>query len=201
MAVRSAFVVLLALAAARAVILELRPNEDICIVEEIRADVPVEVVYELINSRPDIDGFPALHTFWVAGDNGKELFRKDESHRGSFAVVPSVDDEITICARDTFRQHNGDTKRELKLKIVHKNDMQADEQPLQVELNLVEDQAKHIKSEMEYQNKREQELRDVNEITNSRVAWLSVFSLAIIVCSVVWQMITLRTFFQKKKLL
>jgi hypothetical protein len=39
------------------------------------------------------------------------------------------------------------------------------------------------------------------EETNSRVAWFSIFSLAVCVGSAVFQMMYLRKFFQRKKLL
>jgi hypothetical protein len=48
---------------------------------------------------------------------------------------------------------------------------------------------------------REQEMRDLNEETNTRVAWFSILSLGVAVgCSVV-QLWYLRKFFQRKKLL
>lgn len=39
------------------------------------------------------------------------------------------------------------------------------------------------------------------EETNSRVAWFSIFSLAVCVASAVFQLMYLRKFFQRKKLL
>jgi hypothetical protein len=44
-------------------------------------------------------------------------------------------------------------------------------------------------------------MRDLNELTNSRVAWFGIMSL--LVCLVVagWQLWHLKTFFEKKKLL
>jgi hypothetical protein len=47
----------------------------------------------------------------------------------------------------------------------------------------------------------EAEMRDMNEATNSKVAWLSVLSLSVCVGMCVWQIVHLSTFFERKKLL
>lgn len=48
---------------------------------------------------------------------------------------------------------------------------------------------------------REEEMRDLNERTNARVAWLSIMSLCICVGVAGWQLWHLKAFFEKKKLL
>lgn len=44
-------------------------------------------------------------------------------------------------------------------------------------------------------------MRDINEETNTRVAWFSIFSLIVCVAASVVQLAYLKKFFQRKKLL
>ena len=48
---------------------------------------------------------------------------------------------------------------------------------------------------------REQEMREISEKTNSRVAWYSIYSLLICVGSGIFQLFYLRVFFKRKKML
>ena len=59
---------------------------------------------------------------------------------------------------------------------------------------------KEIHEEMLLMRKRESEMRDLNEATNSRVAWLSVGSLLICVGSAVTQGLYLQKFFKRRKI-
>ena len=44
-------------------------------------------------------------------------------------------------------------------------------------------------------------MRDLSEVTNSRVAWFSILSLGVCVASAGWQLWYLRRFFKRRKLL
>jgi hypothetical protein len=50
-------------------------------------------------------------------------------------------------------------------------------------------------------NCREAEMRDLNELTNSRVAWFGIMSLFVCLGVAGWQLWHLKTFFERKKLL
>ena len=50
-------------------------------------------------------------------------------------------------------------------------------------------------------NCREAEMRDLNELTNSRVAWFGIMSLLVCLGVAGWQLWHLKTFFERKKLL
>ena len=49
--------------------------------------------------------------------------------------------------------------------------------------------------------KLEAEMRDTNEATNSKVLWMGLFSLSVCVGLAFWQVIYLKNFFQRKKVL
>eukprot|EP00242_Pyramimonas_sp_CCMP2087_P006134 CAMPEP_0198197730 /NCGR_PEP_ID=MMETSP1445-20131203/1287_1 /TAXON_ID=36898 /ORGANISM="Pyramimonas sp., Strain CCMP2087" /LENGTH=189 /DNA_ID=CAMNT_0043867085 /DNA_START=184 /DNA_END=753 /DNA_ORIENTATION=+ len=72
---------------------------------------------------------------------------------------------------------------------------------MSMSLRELEAEIKEIHEGMLYFRKREEEMRDINENTNSRVAWLSVSSLGICVGMSVWQLVYLKSFFVRKKLL
>lgn len=72
---------------------------------------------------------------------------------------------------------------------------------LTVELRKLEDSIREVYSEMLLLQQREQEMRNISEETNQRVAWYSIASLAVCVLSAVWQLWYLKRFFQRKKLL
>mmetsp|Transcript_16440 Transcript_16440/g.22720 ORF Transcript_16440/g.22720 Transcript_16440/m.22720 type:complete len:226 (-) Transcript_16440:115-792(-) len=68
-------------------------------------------------------------------------------------------------------------------------------------LRELEAEIKEIHEGMLYLRQREEEMRDLNESTNARVAWLSVLSLGICVGMSTWQLFYLKRFFVRKKLL
>ena len=52
-----------------------------------------------------------------------------------------------------------------------------------------------------YMRDREAEMRNLQEATNGRVAWLSILSLLVCAGLAVWQVLYLKAFFERKKLL
>jgi len=73
--------------------------------------------------------------------------------------------------------------------------------PLALELRKIEDAAERVKDEMMYMKTREEEMRDTNESSNSRVVWLTVLTMVILVATAVFQILYLRRYFQVKKLI
>ena len=69
-----------------------------------------------------------------------------------------------------------------------------------IEMKKLQELTKEIHEEMLLMRKRESEMRDLNEATNSRVAWLSVGSLLICVGSAVTQGLYLKKFFKRRKI-
>ena len=69
-----------------------------------------------------------------------------------------------------------------------------------IEMKKLQELTREIHEEMLPMRKRESEMRDLNEATNSRVAWLSVGSLLICVGSAVTQGLYLKKFFKRRKI-
>ncbi|KAG0724635.1 Transmembrane emp24 domain-containing protein bai [Chionoecetes opilio] len=73
--------------------------------------------------------------------------------------------------------------------------------PLEIELKRLEDLSESIVQDFSYMRQREEEMRDTNESTNSRVLYLSLFSLCCLIGLATWQVLYLRKFFKAKKLI
>jgi hypothetical protein len=57
-----------------------------------------------------------------------------------------------------------------------------------------------IRKEQTFQRHREAGFRNTSESTNARVAWWSLFTTALVVGLGIWQVLYLKSFFKKKKL-
>ena len=70
-----------------------------------------------------------------------------------------------------------------------------------VALEQLELELKDVYTEMLAMRSREETMRDVSERVNAKVAWLSVLSLAISCTLAAWQVLYMKAYFIKKKLL
>ncbi|KAI8388879.1 emp24/gp25L/p24 family/GOLD-domain-containing protein [Radiomyces spectabilis] len=73
--------------------------------------------------------------------------------------------------------------------------------PLEIELRRLESIVKSIVGQMDYLKRREERMRDTNESTNERVKWFSLLSLFTLISLGVWQILYLRSFFRRKRLI
>ena len=69
------------------------------------------------------------------------------------------------------------------------------------QLDKMREMAMAIKEEMIYMRGREEEMRDTNESTNTRVLWFNIMTLTIIGAMGLWQIYYLKRYFQMKKLI
>jgi len=205
--------------AALGVTFDVRPNQQRCLVEEVRRGVPFHGEYSVVDVNEGGDPaaaaaraarFPRQFLVRISEDlTDKELY-KNEGTTGKFHFIPENDGPISLCFTDSFRggwrMH---ASRSVSLTIRHgitTNDyaeIARKEQlyPLALELRRLEDEVWSVREEMIYQKKREEELRDTNEETNARAAWLPVFALIVLFSSSAWQIAYLKAFFRKKKLI
>ncbi|RIA97586.1 endoplasmic reticulum vesicle protein 25 [Glomus cerebriforme] len=73
--------------------------------------------------------------------------------------------------------------------------------PIEAELRKLEQVVQEIVDEMEYLRRREARMRDTNESTNERVKWFSLGSVFVLLGLGGWQILYLKKFFQKKRLI
>merc|ERR550534_2126320 len=70
--------------------------------------------------------------------------------------------------------------------------------PLEVDLKRLEDLSESIVQDFAFMRRREEEMRDTNENTNSRVLY---FSICCLLGLATWQVLYLRKYFKSKKLI
>ncbi|KAL1425627.1 hypothetical protein MTO96_019050 [Rhipicephalus appendiculatus] len=73
--------------------------------------------------------------------------------------------------------------------------------PLEMKLQQLEDLSEAVVKDFAYMRQREEEMRDTNESTNSRVLYFSIFSMCCLLGLATWQVLYLRRFFKAKKLI
>lgn len=71
--------------------------------------------------------------------------------------------------------------------------------PLELALRKLEDRVETVHKEMMYQREREEHHRNTNESTNSRVAWMSVLTIAVVLAQAGVSVWTLHGFLVDKR--
>jgi len=179
------------------------PNQKKCLKEEIHKDVLVTGEYE-ISEAP---GQKASLT--VKDSKGHVLYNKDEATKGKFAFTTEEYEMFEACFESKMTVGGQGAEREVMLVMKHgveaKNyaDIAKAEKlkPLEVELKRLEDLSDSIVNDFAYMRAREEEMRDTNESTHSRVLYFSVFSMGCLLGLATWQVLYLRRFFKAKKLI
>ncbi|CEF62134.1 Tmed10 protein [Strongyloides ratti] len=183
-----------------------KPNDKKCLKEEIHKNVLLTGEYNLHEAI----GYTT--TVHVTDTRGHTLYKRENfvESNGKFAFTADEYDIFEIC----FTSHVPDSvhnkqDREVSLSLKHgveaKNyeDLGKAEKlkPLELELRRLEDLAESIVQDFAYMRSREEEMRNTNESTNSRVLYLSLFSMACLLGLSFWQVLYLRRFFKTKKLI
>eukprot|EP01024_Parvocaulis_polyphysoides_P058945 TRINITY_DN6365_c0_g2_i2.p1 TRINITY_DN6365_c0_g2~~TRINITY_DN6365_c0_g2_i2.p1 ORF type:complete len:211 (-),score=24.09 TRINITY_DN6365_c0_g2_i2:327-959(-) len=176
-----------------------------CIMEEISENVLVVGDYKAFekgnyNNPVNIDvkvdtpkGFPVFNQ--KAQSEGQFVFTTEQSgdYKACFSVKTmsvAQNTRIRLDWKTGVAAKDWDT-------IAKKENLTA----MSTELRKLEEVVKEIHSEMLELRKREEEIRKMNEATNSRVAYYSGLSVLICVALAGWQLWYLKKFFQRKKLL
>ncbi|RWR84165.1 transmembrane emp24 domain-containing protein p24delta3 [Cinnamomum micranthum f. kanehirae] len=190
----------------RAIWLSLPPSGTKCVSEEVQTNVVVLGDYIVI---PD-DGashVPKLSAK-VTSPYGSVLHRTQNVTGGQFSFTTTQAGSYMACFwLDNHDPHqpgasvNVDWKIGIAAKdwdsIARKERIQG----IELELRKLEGAVDTIHENLLYLKNREAEMREVNEITNTRVARCSIMSLGICTGVSVFQLWYLRRFFQKKKLI
>ncbi|XP_042218401.1 transmembrane emp24 domain-containing protein bai-like isoform X2 [Homarus americanus] len=192
-------------AAADGVMFHLQPNTQKCLREEIHKDVLVSGEYEIQESpgqKVDIQ---------VTDSKGHHLYVKEEAENGKFIFNTEDNDVYEVCFISRVPPTQRGIQQEITIKTKHGVEAKTYEamflgeaaklKPLEIELKRLEDLSESIVQDFSYMRQREEEMRDTNESTNSRVLYLSLFSLCCLIGLATWQVLYLRKFFKAKKLI
>jgi len=181
----------------------LQPNVQKCLREEIHKDVLVSGDYEVT----EIPGQTV--DLSVVDSKGGFLWKKEHAEKGRFTFTTDEYEVYEICFISKVPHGQRGFQQEVYLSTKHgveaKNYEGLDEaaklKPLEVELKRLEDLSESIVNDFSFMRKREEEMRDTNESTNSRVLYFSIFSMLCLLGLATWQVIYLRQFFKSKKLI
>ncbi|XP_074593235.1 transmembrane emp24 domain-containing protein bai [Brevipalpus obovatus] len=181
----------------------LEPNTRRCLKESMRKAILVSGEYDVSNptgGRTDLQ---------VLDSKGHTAFQRESIDKGKFVTIADEDDLYDICFTSYLSPGHGHATTEVHLELKHGVEAKKYEnlaevsklKPLEMELTKLEDLSASIVADFEYMKKREEEMRDTNESTNTRVLYLSVFSMFCLFGLATWQVLYLRKFFKSKKLI
>ncbi|KAL3873256.1 hypothetical protein ACJMK2_036394 [Sinanodonta woodiana] len=186
-----------------ALMFHLSPNQKKCLKEEIHKDVLVTGEFELSDA-------PGQKTHLVVTDSkGHILYNKEDAKKGKFAFTTEEYDMFEVCFESKMVSGGQGTEREVSITMKHGVEAKSYEdlakaeklKPLEVELRRLEDLSKSIVDDFIYMKSREEEMRDTNESTHSRVMYFSIFSMLCLLGLATWQVLYLRRYFKAKKLI
>jgi len=195
--------VVVLLGCADALMFHLQPNTQKCLREEIHKDVLVSGDYEVT----EVPGQTV--DLAVVDSKGGFLAKKDHAEKGRFTFTTDEYEVYEICftskvphgSRGFPQEVYLNTKHGVEAKSYEGLDEAAKLKPLEVELKRLEDLSEAIVKDFSFMRVREEEMRDTNESTNSRVLYFSIFSMLCLLGLATWQVIYLRQFFKSKKLI
>ncbi|XP_068205727.1 transmembrane emp24 domain-containing protein bai [Palaemon carinicauda] len=191
------------LSAADGIMFHLQPNTQKCLREEIHKDV-------LVTGEYDVQETPGQKVdIQVTDSKGHHLYMKEEIDSGKFIFNTEEYDVYEVCFISRVPPTQRGIQQEITLNTKHGVEAKSYEalgeaaklKPLEVELQRLEDLSESIVQDFSYMRQREEEMRDTNESTNSRVLYLSLFSLCCLIGLATWQVLYLRKFFKAKKLI
>merc|ERR1711942_257414 len=142
----------------------------------------------------------------VPDTRGHTLYKKEDVSKGKFAFTTDEYDMFEVCF-ETVKGHG--QAREVKLDMKHGvearnyDDIAKAEKlkPMELELRRLEDLSEAIVNDFAYMRAREEEMRDTNEPTNSRVFYFSIFSMICLLGLACAQVLYLKKYFKSKKLI
>ncbi|KAG8222008.1 hypothetical protein J437_LFUL002769 [Ladona fulva] len=184
------------------IMFHLYPNTEKCLKEELKSNVFVSGEYEVSDS-------PGQKVDYIVRDsNGHILSQKEDIYKGKFSFVTENYDTFEICFTSRSPTQRG-IKQEVSLNIKHGIEAKSYEglgdaanlKPMEVELKRLEDLSESISQDFVLMRKMEEEMRNTNESTNSRVLYFSIFSVCCLLGLATWQGLYLRRFFKAKKLI
>ncbi|GBG32951.1 Transmembrane emp24 domain-containing protein [Hondaea fermentalgiana] len=178
---------------------EVASTEERCIFDVLRKDQLVTGEFEVHADGDDVN--MDIH---VTGPLGEEVFSKQNSKMAKFGFTAEAAGEHVLCLRN-----NDMITREVQVKLrsgVEAKDLTEVVQrhhlkPLSAEVIRIQETIRDVRHELTALKQREAEMRDMNESINTRVSLFSFFSIAVVGSLGAWQIMYLKSYFQRKKLI
>lgn len=187
---------------------ELQSAHTKCIAEDIKADSMTVGKYSVVNPN---DGYPIPDshkvTVRVTSAYGNNYHYADRVDSGQFAFPAAEAGDYMAC----FWVLDHKPPLTLTIDLDWKTGVAAKDwsnvakkgqvDVMELELKKLYDTVTSIHEEMFYLRGREEEMQELNQATNSRMAWLSFLSLFVCLSVAGLQLWHLKSFFERKKLL
>ncbi|EDS35319.1 transmembrane trafficking protein [Culex quinquefasciatus] len=186
---------------AQAIMFGLEPNTQKCLKDDMQGNQIVAGEYE-------VTGAPGQKINYVVRDSkGHIMSQKEDISKGKFTFTSEMYDTFEICFISQVPPSKFENceiclrSRCIKLLFSSLIGEAAKLKPLEVDLKRLEDLSDAIVQDFALMRKREEEMRDTNESTNSRVLFFSIFSMCCLLGLATWQVLYLRRYFIAKKLI
>ncbi|KAJ8526404.1 hypothetical protein K7X08_028881 [Anisodus acutangulus] len=187
-----------------AIWLSLPPSGTKCVSEELHNNVVVLADYIII-SDDHVHPTPTISAR-VTSPYGNTLHHKENITHNQFAFTTTEAGNYLAC----FWADNPGSGS-LSVNIEWKTGIAAKDwesvtrkekiEGVELELRKLEGAVEAIHKNLIYLKSRESEMRSASETTNARVAWFSIMSLGVCILASVLQILYLKQYFQKKKLI
>ncbi|CAG9854421.1 unnamed protein product [Phyllotreta striolata] len=197
------FIFLSLLLTVNCIMWNLEPNTRKCLREELQQNIPVIGEFEVTEALgQSVD-------YVVTDSKGHILAKQQGITKGKFSFNTESFDTYEICFVSQVPANLKGVAQEVSLVTKHGVETKnydsygeaAQLKPIEKELKRLEDLSEAIVKDFAIMRQREEEMRDTNESTNSRVLYFSVFSMCCLLGLATWQVLYLRTYFKAKKLI
>ncbi|CAH2038466.1 unnamed protein product [Thlaspi arvense] len=196
---------LLLVPVSEAIWLEVPPTGTKCVSEEIQSNVVVLADYLIISEDHSV--LPTI-SVKVTSPFGNNLHHVENVTHGQFAFTTQESGNYMACFWADAKSHgnkNVSINIDWKTGIAAKDwDSIAKKEKIhgvELEIRKLEGAVEAIHENLIYLRNREADMRTVSEKTNSRVAWYSIMSLGICIAVSGLQVVYLKQYFEKKKLI
>lgn len=176
-----------------------------CIMEDVNEHE--EVVGHYAAFERDHPDHPVVLDVRFEDPNGALVFERHGASEADFHFTTAVEGEYKLCF--TAKDYHTAQNTRLRMRWTTGADAQNWEavakkdnlNVIQTEMRRLEHVVQTIHIELQNIRRKEERMRDVNEATNTRVAWFNILA-ALICCSLsAWQLWYLNKFFKRKKVL
>ncbi|CAN8311649.1 unnamed protein product [Cochlearia groenlandica] len=188
-----------------AVWLEVPPTGTKCVSEEIQSNVVVLADYLIISEDHSL--LPTI-SVKVTSPYGNNLHNIENVTHGEFAFTTQESGNYMACFSADPKSHGN---KNVSINIDWKTGIAAKDwasiakkekiQGVELEIRKLEGAVEAIHENLIYLRNKEADMRIVSEKTNSSVAWYSVISVGICIAVSSLQVVYLKQYFEKKKLI
>jgi hypothetical protein len=175
-----------------------------CFKVEVPIGQRVFIQYDYLDFEPTLLPHPVIFLKSTLAIASNDVVA--DSRSGGFRYISTTDGEHEACVR--LSSLTGRVVRfmmniDVGEEAIDYAEVVADEHlsTLEVGVRKINDHVNDIRKEQDYQHKREQQFRQTQESTASRVMWWSLLQTVILIAVGAWQVVKLRAVFKKQKLI